>query len=74
MTVDRELTDIVTPGNRVTVVGIFGIVTQSMGGSGASGQANRGVNKSYIRVMGIQSHANKNGEPSTTGFALPTIT
>ena len=55
MTVDRELTDIVTPGNRVTIVGILGIVQQQMGGAGASGQANRGVNKSYIRVMGIQS-------------------
>ena len=45
-----------------------------MGGAGASGQANRGVNKSYIRVMGIQSAVNKEGEPSTTGFALPNIT
>ena len=45
-----------------------------MGGAGASGQANRGVNKSYIRVMGIQSASKREGEPSTTGFALPNIT
>ena len=53
MTVDRELTDMVTPGNRVTIVGILGIVAQNMGGAGASGQQNRGVNKAYIRVMGL---------------------
>ena len=28
MTVDRELTDIVTPGNRVKIVGILGIMQQ----------------------------------------------
>ena len=32
MTVDRELTDIVTPGNRVKIVGILGIMQQQMGG------------------------------------------
>ena len=75
MTVDRELTDMVTPGNRVTIVGILGIITGGgMGGKGASGQANRGVNQAYIRVMGIQSEQNKDGMPSAAGFALPTIT
>ena len=45
MTVDRGLTDMVTPGNRVTIVGILGIISGAgMGGKGASGQANRGVN------------------------------
>ena len=73
LTVDRELTDMVTPGNRVTIVGILGIVQQTMGGQGASGQSNRGVNKSYIRVMGIQSETNKDGMPSTVGFAMPNI-
>ena len=53
VTVDRELTDKVTPGNRVKLVGILGIIQQQMGGAGASGQANKGVNKSYIRTLGI---------------------
>ena len=72
-TVDRELTDLVTPGNRVKIVGILGIIQQHMGGAGASGQAQRGVNKQYIRIVGIQSETNKDGSPSTTGFAMPTI-
>ena len=74
VTVDRELTDKVTPGNRVKLVGILGIIAQQMGGTGASGQANKGVNKSYIRAVGLQSETNKDGGPSTTGFAMPTIT
>lgn len=74
VTVDRELTDKVTPGNRVKLVGILGIISQQMGGAGASGQANKGVNKSYIRAVGLQSETNKEGGPSTTGFAMPTIT
>ena len=45
-----------------------------MGGAGASGQANKGVNKSYIRALSLQSEINKDGGPSTTGFALPQIT
>ena len=71
VTVDRELTDKVTPGNRVKIVGILGIIAQQMGGAGASGQANKGVNKSYIRALSLQSEINKDGGPSTTGFALP---
>ena len=74
VTVDRELTDKVTPGNRVKIVGILGIIAQQMGGAGASGQANKGVNKSYIRALSLQSEINKDGGPSTTGFALPQIT
>ena len=74
VTVDRELTDKVTPGNRVKLVGILGIIAQQMGGVGASGQANKGVNKSYIRALGLQSETNKDGAPSATGFAMPTIT
>lgn len=53
VTVDRELTDKVTPGNRVRLVGIYGIIAQQMGGAGASGQASKGVNKSYIRALGL---------------------
>ena len=74
VTVDRELTDKLTPGNRVKLVGILGIIAQQTGGAGASGQSNKGVNKSYIRALGLQSELNKDGGPSTTGFAMPTIT
>ena len=45
-----------------------------MGGAGASGQQNKGVNKAYIRALGLQSETNKDGSPSQTGFAMPTIT
>lgn len=72
-TVDRELTDKVAPGNRIKIIGVYSILQQQSGGAGASGQSNRGVNKSYIRVIGIQSEANKYGTPSATGFALPSI-
>ena len=44
-----------------------------MGGAGASGQRNKGVNKSYIRALGIQSETGEGGGPTTTGFALPAI-
>lgn len=55
MTVDRELTDKVTPGNRVKIVGIFAIVDRNAGNADASGQRRIGntVKTSYIRVLGI---------------------
>ena len=56
------------------MVGILGIIAQQMGGAGASGQQNKGVNKAYIRALGLQSEMNKDGSPSATGFAMPTIT
>lgn len=68
LTVDRELTDKVTPGNRVKIIGILSIREKS----GISEAANRGANMSYIRVLGIQSQSDKNA--STTGFAMPNIT
>lgn len=49
LTVDRELTDKVTPGNRVKIIGILSIREKS----GISEAANRGANMSYIRVLGI---------------------
>ena len=74
VTVDRELTDKVTPGNRVKLVGVLCIISQQMGGAGASGQASKGVNKPYIRALGLQSQNSKDGAPSSTGFAMPNIT
>ena len=68
LTVDRELTDKVTPGNRVKIVGILSIREKS----GQSEAANRGQNMSYIRVLGIQSQSDLNA--ATTGFAMPNIT
>jgi DNA replicative helicase MCM subunit Mcm2 (Cdc46/Mcm family) len=46
--VDRELTDKVTPGNRVKVVAILGIHSREAG----PGQDQR-VNSSYLRVVGL---------------------
>ena len=45
--VDRELTDKVTPGNRVKVVAILGIHSREAGGG------NERVNSSYLRVIGL---------------------
>lgn len=55
LTADRALTDKVSPGNRVKIVGILSIFQQQSGGAGATGQKSKGVNKSYIRIVGIQS-------------------
>jgi DNA replication licensing factor MCM5 len=64
LTADRELTDKVTPGNRVKIIGILAIREKS-GQSAAQ-------NLSYIRVLGIQSISDKDG--STAGFNMPKIT
>jgi DNA replication licensing factor MCM5 len=50
LTVDRELTDKVTPGNRVKVVGILAITK----GNDDKGM-NKSVKRSYIKVLGLQS-------------------
>lgn len=74
LTVDRELTDKVTPGNRVRVVGILSIL-DPVGKSdmNSSKQIGQTVRMSYIRVLGLQSMTNENGS-GTVGFAMPTIT
>jgi len=50
MVVDRELTDKVTPGNRVKVVAILGIHS-----SVSAGNTDQRVNSSFLRVVGLQS-------------------
>src|SRR2546430_1343996 len=73
---DRYLSDKVTPGNRVKIVGILGIMNRSNGGGDANAKKMTGamVKVSYIRVVGIMSEVNKDGSVNTTGFALPNIT
>jgi DNA replication licensing factor MCM5 len=74
LTVDRELTDKVTPGNRVRVVGILSIL-DPVGKSdmNSNKQIGQTVRMSYIRVLGLQSMTNENGT-GAVGFAMPTIT
>lgn len=72
LTCDKELTDKVTPGNRVKVVGILSI-TSGRTNVGSNNQVKNTVQMSYIRVLGMQSELNKDGV-NTTGFALPNIT
>jgi DNA replication licensing factor MCM5 len=67
--VDRELTDKVTPGNRVKVVAILGIHSREAGGVG-----NERVNSSYLRVIGLQSEQNRDVNSQVAGFAMPNIT
>lgn len=50
---DRELTDKVTPGNRVKIVAILGIHS-----SAAAPGSDTRVNSSYLRVIGMQSEQN----------------
>ena len=61
VTVERNLVDKVTPGMRVTIVGIFSILNSS--------QQDNGIQMSYIRALGIQKESGEN----TLGFALPMI-
>lgn len=73
LTVDRELTDKVTPGNRVRVVGILSILDSAgQSDTNASKQVKNTVRPSYIRVIGLTSHDNNNG--SVASFAMPSIT
>ena len=67
MYADRYLTDKVTPGNRVKIVGII----KTSNGSGKRGGGSQGF--IYIKIVGIQSEMNKEGA-NITGFALPNIT
>ena len=76
MTCDRYLSDKVTPGNRVKIIGVFS--TMNRCGSGSSEvnskkQVGGSVKVAYVRVVGIQSEINKDGSVNTTGFALPNI-
>ena len=51
LTSDRYLTDKVTPGNRVKIVGIFSIPSQG----NKDNKDFKSVQRSYIRVLGIQA-------------------
>lgn len=55
ITCDRHLTDKVTPGNRVKIVGILSIFNKSNdgGNSNANKQVRSHVKISYIRVLGL---------------------
>jgi len=57
LTVDRELTDKLTPGNRVKIVGILSITKKSQGNADANSnkQVTNYVQRSYIKVLGMQS-------------------
>lgn len=76
MSVDRNLTDKVTPGNRVKIVGILSITG---GGRSADSHAEKmnktSVQRNYVRVLGMQSSNNDaDARGSFMGFAMPNIT
>lgn len=71
MTCDRFLSDKVTPGNRVKIVGILSVRSKTEGGGASEGGKN--VKQIYIRVVGIMSEINKDGSMNTSGFAQPNI-
>ena len=72
MTCDRYLADKVTPGNRVTVVGVLQTFSNS-GNVISNNKVRNPVYTNYLRVLGLQSMLNKDGM-SNSGFALPNIT
>ena len=73
MTCDRFLSDKVTPGNRVTIVGVLQAYNNQKAAVAQGNKVKGAVYQSYIRVLGIQSMLNKDGM-SNSGFALPNIT
>ena len=76
LTVDRFWTDKCSPGNRVKVVGILTVMKmqRSNADSNANKHVRNTVQKSYIRVIGIQSGVEDNAAGSFMGFAMPNIT
>jgi DNA replication licensing factor MCM5 len=74
MTCDRYLSDKVTPGNRVKIVGILSVINRKETSASAHRQVKSTVRTNYIRVVGIQSEVNKDASAGVTGFALPNIT
>ena len=76
LTVDRDLTDKCTPGNRIKVMGILSITKGSGGNADSSSnkQVKNVVQRSYIKVLGIQSQMNDDGSANSMGFAMPNIT
>ena len=66
LSVDRYLVDRVTPGTRVSVMGIFSLVSTAPGkGSGSAAGGAKGVKTSYLRVVGIEIGANGGGRMSS---------
>ena len=76
LTVDRFWTDKCSPGNRVKVVGILTIMRRQAGNadSNANKRVQNTVQKSYIRVIGVQSGVSDDNAGSFMGFAMPNIT
>lgn len=75
LTVDRDLTDKCTPGNRIQVMGILSITKKSSkGDTNANKQIKQHVQRSYVKVLGLQSCMNPDGSPNSMGFAMPNIT
>lgn len=76
LTCDRSLTDKCTPGNRVKIVGVLTITKKASDNadSNSNKQVQKLVQRSYIRVLGIQSVLNEGESGSFMGFAMPNIT
>lgn len=70
---ERNLVDKVTPGMRVTIVGIFSILNSVKGSRDTNSNVagiGQTVKISYINAIGIQKESGEN----SLGFALPLIT
>ena len=56
LTCDRALTDKCTPGNRVIVMGVLSITKKQSGmDANSNKQVKNHVQRSYVKVVGIQS-------------------
>lgn len=69
VTADRCLVDRVTPGMRVTLVGVFSILSKGGNGNTQAGNGDQ-VKISYIKSLGIQREHGDN----QAGFTMPMIT
>lgn len=75
LTADRYLVDRITPGTRVSVIGIaslFNSASNSSGGKGGQGGLGSSVRTPYLRVLGMQLDGDTGGGPRalTAHFTL----
>lgn len=61
VTAERSLVDKVSPGMRVTIIGVFSILHSKM--------SRENVRTSYIKALGIQKQSGEN----SLGFAMPNL-
>jgi DNA replication licensing factor MCM5 len=65
LTVDRYLVDRITPGTRVSVLGIASLFTSAANASLRSGSGNTSIRTPYLKVIGVQIESEGGGRADT---------